>query len=193
METTTLDLQEGTTYKVVHLPLTLPIPFGVKDTTKGTVAKASLDTLDTTVKDGAFWVHCILDHDATRLGELICCTANGLGKIGNHLILPRLLAGQSWGSPSSCKVTVVDDNDKDEAKPAIDALASHLTKITDLSTHSTAMPASVDINLVTSMTLNWTALLHQHPAFPASPPLSAPTSHPRTSLSTIASTTVPSS
>jgi hypothetical protein len=36
-------------YKVVNLPLTLPIPFGIDDTAKGTVSKATMNTLDTTV------------------------------------------------------------------------------------------------------------------------------------------------
>jgi hypothetical protein len=49
-----LDLQDRVTYKVVHLPLSLPIPFGVNNTTKGTVSESSLDILDTTVMDGAF-------------------------------------------------------------------------------------------------------------------------------------------
>jgi hypothetical protein len=53
--THTLDLQEGVNYKVVHLPLALPIPFGVNDTTKGTLSESSMDILDTTNTDGAFW------------------------------------------------------------------------------------------------------------------------------------------
>ena len=46
--THTLTLQEDTTYKVVHLPLALPIPFGVDDTTNGTITEATQDILDTT-------------------------------------------------------------------------------------------------------------------------------------------------
>ena len=38
----TLDLHEGTTYKMVHLPLLLPIPFGINDTTKGTITEATM-------------------------------------------------------------------------------------------------------------------------------------------------------
>ena len=55
--TPTLNIQEGATYKGCHLPLALSIPFGVYDTTKGTITKSSMDILDTTIKDGAFWAH----------------------------------------------------------------------------------------------------------------------------------------
>jgi hypothetical protein len=83
--TTTLVLQEGTSNKVVHLPLTLLIPFDINDTTKGTITEASLDILDTTIQDGAFWACCILDHIATHSAELVCCTSEGLCKARNHL------------------------------------------------------------------------------------------------------------
>ena len=142
----TLDLHEGTTYNVVHLPLYLPIPFVINDTTKGTITEASMDILNTTIKNDTFRACCILEHDATCSDEPIRCTTNGLGKIMNCFILPRLLAGQSWGSLLSCKVAVVGNNDKVEAKPSINVLVSHLTKITNLSTHSTAVHASVPIN-----------------------------------------------
>jgi hypothetical protein len=69
-----------------------------------------------------------------------------LGKIMNRFILSHHLAGQSWGSLLSCKVAAVGNNDKVEAKPSINVLVSHLTKITNLSTHSTTAPASVAIN-----------------------------------------------
>jgi hypothetical protein len=59
----TLDLHDWVTYKVVHLPLSLPIPFGVNDTTKGTVSESSLVILDTTITDGAFWARCLLALD----------------------------------------------------------------------------------------------------------------------------------
>jgi hypothetical protein len=39
MGTMSLALQEGISYKVVHLPLALPFPFGVNDTTKGTITE----------------------------------------------------------------------------------------------------------------------------------------------------------
>jgi hypothetical protein len=39
--TTTLVLQEGTSNKVVHLPLTLLIPFDINDTTKGTITEST--------------------------------------------------------------------------------------------------------------------------------------------------------
>ena len=54
MSMTTLDLQDGTFYRAVHLPLALPIPFGIDDTTKGTLTKSSMDIIDTTVKNGTF-------------------------------------------------------------------------------------------------------------------------------------------
>jgi hypothetical protein len=48
---------------VVNLPLTLPIPFGIDDTAKGTITEATQDILDTTILDGAFWATCILAYD----------------------------------------------------------------------------------------------------------------------------------
>jgi hypothetical protein len=72
----TLDLHEGTTYNVVHLPLYLPIPFVINDTTKGTITEASMDILNTNIKNGAFWTLCILEHDATCSDEPIRCTTN---------------------------------------------------------------------------------------------------------------------
>ena len=42
----TLDLQDGTSYKAVHLPLSLHIPFGIHNMAKGTVTKSTLDILD---------------------------------------------------------------------------------------------------------------------------------------------------
>jgi len=101
-----------------------------------------VDILDTTVSDGAFWEKCVLAYDKAQSGELVCRTANGIDKIGNRLILPCLLAGQSWGYPSVCKVSAIGDKKEDEAKPAIDALASHLLKITDHSFCSVATLAS---------------------------------------------------
>jgi hypothetical protein len=50
--TQALTLQEDTTYKVVHLPLALPILFGVNDTAKGTITEATQDILDTTILHG---------------------------------------------------------------------------------------------------------------------------------------------
>ncbi len=93
---TTLDLQDGATYRAVHLPLALPIPFGIDDTTKGTISESSLDILDMMVKNGVFWAHCILTYDKACSDNLVRCTAKGIGKLGNHLILPRLLTGQTW-------------------------------------------------------------------------------------------------
>jgi hypothetical protein len=84
-------------YKAVHLPHSLPIPFGINDTSKGTLSESSMDILDTTVTDGAFWARCLLAHNMPQFDELICCTSEGIGIIGNRLILPRLLTGQSWG------------------------------------------------------------------------------------------------
>jgi hypothetical protein len=139
----TINLQDGTTYKAVHLPLSLPIPFGIHDTAKGTVTESTLDILDTTVTDGAFWARCILAHDMARGKELRRCTAEGLSKIGSRLILPRLPNGQSWGHPANCKVSAIGDDDEDEAKPAIDTLALRLLEIMDLSACSVAPPAMV--------------------------------------------------
>ena len=90
-----------------------------------------------------FWARCILAHDKAHDDELRRCTTEGLGKVGSRLILPRLPNGQSWGYPSNCKVSAVGDDDKDETKSAIDALASRLLEITDLSARSVAPPATV--------------------------------------------------
>ena len=141
--TTTLDLQEGASYKAVHIPLSLPIPYGVTDTAKGTITESTMDILETTVTDGAFWARCLLAHDKTRYAELVRCTAEGVGKVANRLILPRLHTGQSWGQPSGCKLTPVGEEEEDEAKPAIDALSSRLLEITDLSIRNAAPPATV--------------------------------------------------
>jgi hypothetical protein len=116
--THTLTLKEDATYKAVHLPLALPIPFGIDDTAKGTITEATQDILDTTISDGAFWASCILAYDKASTDELVRRTTDGIGKIGNRLILPRLLAGQSWGHPPACKVSAVSDDEEDEAKPA---------------------------------------------------------------------------
>ena len=102
-----------------------------------------MDIFDITVNNGAFWAHCILSYDSARSDKLVRCTAEGIGKLGNCLILPRLLPGQSWGSPTSCKVSAVGNGKEDEAKPATDALASHLAEITDIATRSIAVPASI--------------------------------------------------
>jgi hypothetical protein len=139
----TLDLQDDTTYKAVHLPLSLLIPFSIHITAKGTVTESTLDILDTTVTDGAFWALCILAHNKACDEELRRCTTEGLGKIGSRLILPRLPNSQSWGHPANCKRSAVGDDNDDEAKPAIDALVSHLLEITDLSACSVAPPATV--------------------------------------------------
>ena len=141
--THTLTLQEDTTYKAVHLPLALPIPFGIDDAAKGTITEATLDILDTMVLDGAFWAKCVLTYDTAGPDKLIRRTADGIGKIGNHLILPHLLVGQSLGHPLTCKVSSIGDDKEDKPKPAIDALASRILKITDLSAHSVVAPASV--------------------------------------------------
>ena len=138
-----LNLQEGTTYKAVHIPLALPIPYGTNDTAKGKVTESTIDILDTTVTDGVFWARCILDHDPARYDELVRCSAEGIGKVANRLILPRLLAGQSWGQPSKCKLTPVGEEEEDEAKPAIDTLLARLLEISDLSTRIVAPPATV--------------------------------------------------
>ncbi|KAL3803843.1 hypothetical protein HJC23_004005 [Cyclotella cryptica] len=138
-----LDLREGTTYKAVHLPLSLPIPYGVNDTAKGMVTESTMDILDTTVANGAFWARCLLAHDTARFDELVRCTADGIGKVANRLILPRLHSGQSWGQPSSCKLTPVGEDEEDEAKPAIDTLSARLLEISDLPTCSVIPPATV--------------------------------------------------
>jgi hypothetical protein len=141
--TNTLDLRDGVTYKVVHLPLSLPIPFGINDTTKGTLSKSSLDILGITVMDGAWWAWCLLAHNKPQFDKLVRCTSEGIGRIGNHLILPCLLTGQSWGQLLACKVTPVGDDEEDEAKPAIDALTTRLAEITNLAARSMAPPALV--------------------------------------------------
>jgi len=91
--THTLTLQEDTTYNVVHLPLALPIPFGVDDTAKRTITEATQDILDTTISDGAFLAMCIIAYDKACTDERVRRTTDGIGKIGNRLILPCLLAG----------------------------------------------------------------------------------------------------
>jgi hypothetical protein len=141
--TITLDLHDGVTYKAVHLPLSLPIPFGINDTTKDTLSESSMDILDTTFMDGAFWAWCLLAHDKPRLDDLVHCTSEGIGRVGNRLILPRLLTGQSWGQPLACKVTLVSDDKEEETKPTMDALTACLAKITDLAARSMAPPATV--------------------------------------------------
>jgi hypothetical protein len=110
---------------------------------KGTINESSTDILDTTIDGGAFWTHCILAHDQAHADELIPRSAKGLDKVGNCLILPRLLVKQTWGSPSHCKVSVIGDDEEDEAKLAINALATHLTKISNLSACSVTTPASI--------------------------------------------------
>ena len=143
MGTTNIDLQDSATYQAVHLPLTLPIPFGINDTTKGTISESSIDILDTMAENGTFWDRCILAYDKAHSDELVCCIAEGIGKLGNHLILPRLLPGQSWGSPTTCKVSTVGNSKEGEAKLATNALALRLAEITDLAAHGIATPATV--------------------------------------------------
>jgi len=46
-----------------------------------------MDILNTTVLDGAFWAKHILAYDKAQTNELIHRTADGIGKIGNRLIL----------------------------------------------------------------------------------------------------------
>jgi hypothetical protein len=140
--TNTLDLHEGVTYKAVHLLLSLPIPFSITNTIKGTLSESSMDILVTNVTDGAFWARCLLAHNKLQYDELVRCTSKGIGKIGNCLILPHFLAGQTWGQPSACKVTPVGDDEKDEAKLAIDALTARLAEITDHVARSVAPPAT---------------------------------------------------
>jgi hypothetical protein len=100
---------------VTLLRLALSIPFGINDTTKGTITKSTIDILDTTIDGGAFWAKCILAFDKEKLDELICLSTDGLGKVGTHLILPLLLAGQMWDSPSLCKVSGVGNDEEDKA------------------------------------------------------------------------------
>jgi hypothetical protein len=102
-----------------------------------------MDILDTTVTDGAFWARCLLAHNKLQYDELIRCTSNGIGKIGNRFILPCLLTGQSWGQPLACKVIPIGDDEEEEAKPAINALTTSLAEITDLAACSVAPPARV--------------------------------------------------
>jgi hypothetical protein len=111
--------------------------------TKGKITESTMDILDTMVTDGAFWAGCVLAYDKACSNEIIRCTADGVGKIDNCLILPRLLTGQTWGHPLSCKVSAIGNDDKDKAKPAINALASHLREITNFSAHSVAPLALV--------------------------------------------------
>ena len=102
-----------------------------------------MDILDTTVTDGAFWARCLLAHNKPQFDELVRCTSEGIGKVGNRWILPRLLTWQSWGQPSACKVTPVGDDGEEEAEPTIDALTTRLAEITDLAARSVAPPATV--------------------------------------------------
>ena len=55
------------TYKIAIVPMTLPIPFGFNDTTKGTITKATLNTIDTTIPGGAFWACCVIVFDPSQL------------------------------------------------------------------------------------------------------------------------------
>ncbi len=54
--TTTLTntLSPTATYKIVLLPMTLPIPFGIDDTAKGAINNTTVDILNTTVSGGSF-------------------------------------------------------------------------------------------------------------------------------------------
>ena len=77
------------------------------------------------------------------MDELICLSTDGLGKVGNCLILPPLQAGQTWGSLSLYKVFSDGDDKDDEAKMAINTLAAHLSEIVELTAHSNAAPGSI--------------------------------------------------
>ena len=134
---------DTTSYNVMLLPLALPIPFGLNTTTKGTISESTINILNTTINGGTFWAKCILAFNQAQLDELIRLSANGLDKVGNHLILPRLAAGQTWGSPALCKVSCVGNDEEDKAKMAINVLTTCLIEIADLTLCSNAATSPV--------------------------------------------------
>ena len=130
--TTTLTdtLSPTATYKIVLLPVALPIPFGIGDTAKGAINDTTADILDTTVPGGSFWARQITTHNPTQSDELTRLAANdGLGKVSARLILPRLAPGQVWSTSPFTRVFGVGDDEEDEANAALDALTARLAEI----------------------------------------------------------------
>jgi hypothetical protein len=77
----TLNLTDATSYKVMLLPLALPIPFKIDDTTKGTTTESTIDILDTTIDGGAFWAKCILSYDQAQSDELARLSIDTLARL----------------------------------------------------------------------------------------------------------------
>ena len=99
--TTTLTdtLSPTATYKIVLLPMALPIPFGIGNTAKGAIKEATVNILNTTISGGSFWACQITAYDSTQFDEVTRLANNdGLGKVSTRLILPCLSAGQAWGT-----------------------------------------------------------------------------------------------
>ena len=71
--TTTLTdtLSPTATYKIVLLPVALPIPFGIGDTAKGAINDTTVDILDTTVPCGSFWACHVIAHDPAQFDKLL--------------------------------------------------------------------------------------------------------------------------
>ncbi len=89
--TLTDTLSPTATYKIVLLPVALPIPFGIGDMAKGAINDTPVDILDTTVPGCSFWACHITAYDPAQFDKLICLANNdGLGKVSARLIFPRL-------------------------------------------------------------------------------------------------------
>ena len=69
--TTTLTdtLSPTATYKIVLLPLALPIPFGIGNTAKGAINDTTVDIFDTTVSGGSFWACKITEYNSTPIRQ----------------------------------------------------------------------------------------------------------------------------
>ena len=75
-------LSPTATYKIVLMPMALTIPFGIDDTTKGTITIATLDAFDTTIPGGAFRAGHIIAFDLAKYDKLVCLSTNdSLGNI----------------------------------------------------------------------------------------------------------------
>ena len=59
----TLNHMDAALYLLTLLPLALLIPYGIGDTTNGTITKSTIDILNTTIDGGAFWAKCLISYD----------------------------------------------------------------------------------------------------------------------------------